>query len=252
MKEKNNSNKGVKQGMARNPAWKRDEVILALDLYFSLKPGEMSTKNEKVIKLSHILSSLPIHSERRNHNNFRNPNSVVMKLGNFKSIDPNYTGEGLKAGSILDKSIWNEFHQEKIRLNDVAKSIVLGTVNLEIEESSSRNIEEEDFPEGKILYRLHKSRERNNKLVREKKKSALLKNNLKCEVCEFDFKKIYGDLGEGYIECHHITPISQYNDMKNTKLEELILVCSNCHRMLHRKRPWLSKNQLKSLLQKNE
>jgi predicted HNH restriction endonuclease len=33
-----------------------------------------------------------------------------------------------------------------------------------------------------------------------------------------------------------------------TKVEDIALVCSNCHRMLHRKRHWLSINELKQLL----
>lgn len=35
---------------------------------------------------------------------------------------------------------------------------------------------------------------------------------------------------------------------EETKIEDIAIVCSNCHRMLHRKRPWLSINELKQLL----
>jgi predicted HNH restriction endonuclease len=33
-----------------------------------------------------------------------------------------------------------------------------------------------------------------------------------------------------------------------TLVEDIALVCSNCHRMLHRKRHWLSINQLRQLI----
>jgi predicted HNH restriction endonuclease len=75
-----------------------------------------------------------------------------------------------------------------------------------------------------------------------------LHGKLKCEVCQFDFKDHYGDIGEGYIEGHHTKPISEMNENELTILEDIALVCANCHRMLHRKRPWISKDKLKELI----
>ncbi|WP_079530620.1 HNH endonuclease [Halobacillus hunanensis] len=49
------------------------------------------------------------------------------------------------------------------------------------------------------------------------------------------------------MECHHSIP-SQSLRQGIKKLKDLVLVCSNCHRMLHRKTPWLTKKQLKSLI----
>ena len=62
--------------------------------------------------------------------------------------------------------------------------------------------------------------------------------NLCCEVCGFDFAARYGELGEGYIE------------EDTTTVDDLVLVCSNCHRMLHRKRPWIGKDELREILKK--
>ena len=110
--------------------------------------------------------------------------------------------------------------------------------------------EEDQFPEGKELYQLHKKRERNQTVVRLKKRLALQEGKLFCEVCGFDFAARYGELGEGYIECHHIKPISTYTEEDATTVDDLVLVCSNCHRILHRKRPWLGKDELKDILRK--
>ena len=110
--------------------------------------------------------------------------------------------------------------------------------------------EEDQFPEGKELYQLHKKRERNQTVVRLKKQLAMQEGKLCCEVCGFDFAERYGELGEGYIECHHIKPISTYIEEDVTTVDDLVLVCSNCHRMLHRKRPWIGKDELKDLLRK--
>ena len=70
---------------------------------------------------------------------------------------------------------------------------------------------------------------------------------LACEVCGFDFESIYGDRGRDYIECHHRTPLHVTGTTKN-KLDDLALICSNCHRMIHRTKTWLLPDQLKQIV----
>ena len=45
-------------------------------------------------------------------------------------------------------------------------------------------------------------------------------------------------------ECHHTVPVSEYGSGARTQLRDLALVCANCHRMLHRRRPWLTIDEL--------
>lgn len=237
----------------QNPSWTRDELILALDKYFYINSVGNINKHQEAVNLSKILNSLPIHDDRGSAGNFRNPDGVHMKWGNFQRFDPNYSGAGLKQGSKLDEIIWNEFHKDRKRLAKLAANIISGVKDIPNHVNIVVNQDEEaEFPEGKVLYRLHKYRERNSSEVKKKKSIALKNNKLHCEICEFDFQKTYGELGEGYIECHHTLPISEYQEGTKTKPSDLILVCSNCHRMLHRKRPWLSKNQLAELLNNNK
>jgi hypothetical protein len=105
------------------------------------------------------------------------------------------------------------------------------------------------FPEGKKKERLHKSRERNSSLIKEVKSEALMREGkLVCQCCGFDFESLYGELGKGFIEAHHTKPVSELSpDGEKTKKEDIALVCSNCHRMLHRRRPWLEMDELKNL-----
>ncbi|MDR2282520.1 MAG: hypothetical protein LBE37_04895, partial [Sphingobacterium sp.] len=56
----------------RNPKWQRDELILALDLYFQLEPGQIHSKNPRIIELSDLLNALPIHPESEQLERFRN------------------------------------------------------------------------------------------------------------------------------------------------------------------------------------
>jgi len=107
------------------------------------------------------------------------------------------------------------------------------------------------FPEGKLKERLHRSRERNPELIRQAKQAALARDGcLRCACCRFDFEKTYGELGKDFIEGHHLKPVSSlHTDGEITRVEDIALVCSNCHRMLHRRRPWLGTEHLTQLLQ---
>ena len=109
--------------------------------------------------------------------------------------------------------------------------------------------DDEGFAEGKKKLRTHICRERNYKVIKEAKKRYKNKlGKLTCQICEFDFEKVYGEIGKDFIEGHHIIPVSELNEGDRTKVEDIILVCSNCHKMLHRKRPWLLPKELKKLL----
>ena len=104
------------------------------------------------------------------------------------------------------------------------------------------------FPEGRGSYRLHRQIERNPKLITIAKAQARQDGRLHCWVCRFDFAGKYGERGEGYIEAHHTIPISELGE-NEAKLDDIAMVCSNCHRMLHRE-PWLQMNQLAKLIAK--
>ncbi|MRA64133.1 restriction endonuclease, partial [Bacillus thuringiensis] len=69
-----------------------------------------------------------------------------------------------------------------------------------------------------------------------------------CEICGFDFHKVYGELGKDYIEGQHTISVSQLKEGEKTRIEDIIMVCYHWHRMLHRHKPWLSKTALYSLL----
>jgi 5-methylcytosine-specific restriction protein A len=70
-----------------------------------------------------------------------------------------------------------------------------------------------------------------------------------CTVCTFDFEKIYGKIGKGFIHVHHLTPVSQIGKAYQVDpINDLIPVCPNCHSMLHRQEPPLTIDELKTLL----
>lgn len=121
---------------------------------------------------------------------------------------------------------------------------------LNIEKEFEENeLSDEGFPEGKIIERIHKSRERSYNVINLAKKRFLEENGcLFCQVCRFDFEKTYGKLGEDFIEGHHTIAVSEMSHNHKTRVEDIALVCSNCHRMIHKKRPWLKMDELKEIL----
>lgn len=224
----------------RPPRWHRDEIILALNLYRTLDSKEMNKNNPQVIELSELLNKLPIHEERIANEKFRNTNGVELKLCNFKAIDPNFKGQGMSRYSKNDEKIFFEFEGKDENLQTIANQIKQAVLNKEVNQKlrQIQNDEDDDaysVKEGKVIYKLHKLRERNSKINNKKKAQYLKKyGKLDCEVCKFDFYENYGDLGKGFIEAHHRAPLSEIDGEKITKLEDLALVCSNCHRMLHK------------------
>jgi 5-methylcytosine-specific restriction protein A len=105
----------------KNPNWHRDEAILALDLYFDKNLGSINSNNPKIVALSELLNRLPIRNNVQQ--TFRNPNGIVMKLANFKALDPNYQGKGLTSYSKLEKEVFEEFCSDIERLHKIANKI---------------------------------------------------------------------------------------------------------------------------------
>lgn len=236
--------------MSRNPKWSRDELILALDLYLQINPVHTSASNPKIVELSELLNKLPIHARETSDKRFRNPQGVYMKMCNFLRLDPSYKGVGLTSGSKLDELIWKEFSEQHDLLRQTAKTIKenYGKISRpkSIEEESAD--QEEEFPEGRILTRTHNIRERSGSLPKRKKQAVLTATGkLECEACAFDFKEKYGDIGKGFAECHHNKPISALKAGEKTKISDLAIVCANCHRIIHKTRPWLSVAKLKEI-----
>lgn len=117
------------------------------------------------------------------------------------------------------------------------------------------NIIVEEGAEGVVSV---KHRERSQKLRKAKVRELIAKyGKLSCKACEFDFSKAYGSHGKNYIEIHHLKPVHQM-EVIGTKtklgaaLKKVVPLCSNCHRVIHRKPAQvLSITQLKTLIKVN-
>ncbi|MEM3192780.1 MAG: HNH endonuclease [Candidatus Parvarchaeota archaeon] len=101
----------------------------------------------------------------------------------------------------------------------------------------------ETFEEGNLTERSAIYYERNP----DARAEAIRIHGSSCMVCGFNFENFYGEWGTGYAEVHHIIPLSDTRTNRETNPEtDLIVVCSNCHRMIHHFRHHvLTPNELK-------
>jgi putative restriction endonuclease len=114
--------------MKRNN-WTRDELILALCLYYKTPFGKIHTRNTEIIELASLIG--------------RTPSAVSYKLVNFASLDSKLSARGIKGmtnSSKSDVEIWNEFHEnwEKLPL----------TCELIKQKYTQENTIEENFKSG--------------------------------------------------------------------------------------------------------
>ncbi|QKC86672.1 HNH endonuclease [Mesorhizobium sp. NZP2077] len=236
----------------RNPTWTRDELILALDLYMENPTSPPGKTSSKIAKLSEELSKLAAILGVSGDTEFRNSNGIYMKVMNFRRFDPAFAAvgkSGLSHGGREEELVWNEFSQAPDRLRAVA-SAIRAAIEAGADRTGQADLDYiEEAEEGRLLTVLHQRRERNRKLVEARKRKALDQTHeLRCEACDLSFADRYGAHGDGFIEVHHVRPLHTLREGDKTALSDLALVCANCHRMLHRRKPWLSIAQLRTLL----
>ena len=80
--------------------------------------------------------------------------------------------------------------------------------------------------------------------------NAIKLHGYRCQACGFDFVQVYGELGRNYIEVHHVNPLAEQDGEHVVDPEtDLVCLCANCHRMVHRNRSHvLSVDELKEII----
>lgn len=232
----------------RNPPWTRDELLVALDYYMSNPDDYFSPSGEGVLDLTAKISQVAKALGLTGSDTLRNANGVSMKLLNFRAHDPNHDTKGLSRGNKLEEVVWAEYADDPAALKKVVASIL--DVTKAAAADNAPVLPEDDLTEareGQLLTRLHRYRERNAAIVKRKKASYLKQHgHLCCEACGFNFRATYGERGDGFIECHHTKPVSELAAGETTKLADLVLLCANCHRMVHASRPWWTLDELRA------
>ncbi|GAA2418096.1 hypothetical protein GCM10010420_55660 [Streptomyces glaucosporus] len=238
---------------SRNPKWTRDELILACDVVAQNGWKGLDAEDPRIAELSDLLQLLAAYPEEERAATYRNRNGAARKTHDIATHHPDYRGKPTNGGR-LDLEVLHDFLTRPAEMAQAAQllrdGLRAGTLQPVLPEQDDEDEEEYSAPEGRVLYRRHRTRER-NKGLRAKKIAAVLKKGgtLACEVCDFDFGVVYGERGEGYIECHHVVPLHEAGE-GTTRLSDLALICSNCHRMIHRAAPWPTPAELRILIRR--
>jgi 5-methylcytosine-specific restriction enzyme A len=234
----------------RNPTWAADELILACELVAQNGWRQLEDSDPRVVELSTLLRGLPLHPLYTRRENFRNANGVARKTADIATAHPDYRGVRTHGGA-TDRRIIAAFMADPAKMHATAQALREAATHGELANLAGL-ADDEDYgaAEGDLLIRLHVSRERSRGLRRRKIEAARRSGRaIACEVCGFDFEQTYGDRGRGYIECHHVVPLHVVNS-RRTRLRDLALMCSNCHRMIHVRSPWLTLAELRETLRR--
>lgn len=111
-------------------------------------------------------------------------------------------------------------------------------------QKSQRAKQRIEAKEGQLIVAEIAFRSRNAALIEAKKTNS----DYRCEVCGFKFADKYGRLGESYIIAHHLVPLASRKAMSKTTLDDIALLCANCHSMVHTTQPPLTLEQLRKSL----
>ena len=114
----------------------------------------------------------------------------------------------------------------------------LDLVNLEMEAE-----------EGRERLMKHLIRERNKTVISQKKEQVRASGKpLACEICGFIFAEKYSGPGADYCEVHHLLPLAGEKQVRNTRNQDLAIVCANCHRVIHRRNPPFTMEEMRQML----
>ncbi|MDE5097826.1 MAG: DUF3578 domain-containing protein [Trichodesmium sp. St16_bin4-tuft] len=160
-------------------------------------------------------------------------------------------GLAYEAGNIVSKLYHsNAMPNEAILVSDLKKLLEIYFILFEkvlLEKNSQISEEkEQEWFEDLTKYRIHKVAERNQSLSKRVKQLQ----GYTCKACGFNFEAQYGEIGKNFIEAHHTVPISK---LKKTKIQldptqDFTVLCSNCHRMIHRIKPIPTLEEFRKIL----
>ncbi|MED1269657.1 HNH endonuclease [Bacillus mycoides] len=199
---------------------------------------------------------------------FSTPRKVFLKLANFKKVkeDTDYDVRNYYIQS-NDKRLVDTLYtqyacgyvyrmQEFVERNDRVKEYegtkpvkIIGEFNDENEEYPNKITEEVDNPEKYTegaTKQVYVNVYERNPVARRK---CIEHYGYSCVICDFNFEKIYGELGKDFIHVHHLKELHTIGEEYEVDpIADLRPVCPNCHAMLHKRKQAYFIEELKGFL----
>lgn len=191
----------------------------------------------------------------------------AQKRNEFSSLSAAFAGSGTKCVarvdertadlSVLPEGKWTLFDLTCSRLTDKSDeqrdAEEVGGACLALLLSLLPTDEDDIYPLGHGLPEGALTRVAVNRYERcpANRAAAIAAHGTTCKACGFDFTRFYGALGEGFVEVHHQTPVSQMaGGYVIDPVKDLVPLCSNCHQMVHREDPPIPAEKLRETLVK--
>lgn len=101
------------------------------------------------------------------------------------------------------------------------------------------------FPEGA------QTTVKTNKYERDRRNraAAIAIHGDSCMACDIKLSNLYGEVAEGFIEVHHVIPVSQLGEgYVIDPANDLVPLCPNCHSVAHRRSPPFSVEEIRLMI----
>ncbi len=180
-------------------------------------------------------------SQVDNSNNTCKNNNLEIESAKDANISHNVLSSNLDGSQQDISDLSNEQIQNKEDKNEIQQENTITSISSEA--NSNGKIE------GSKIEFIGSRYERDP----QNRKDAIKLHKTTCFACGFNFMDMYGDFGKDFIEIHHINPLAdQDSEVIINPQTDLIPLCANCHRMIHHRKPCLSLEELKELIEKNK
>jgi 5-methylcytosine-specific restriction protein A len=234
--------------------WLYDELVLVADAVRASGRGAIPANSPEAHTLSALLRRGQLHPGVFLPDDFRSPASIQRKSYDLVTSLPDYSGVPTRGGKLtaqVSAELAADADAIRARAQVIRELLLAGAAMLHL--SADDDVADEMSPvrEGGLVEIVATRRERDPG-IRAKKIAAVKRSGglPTCEACGFDFGKVYGERGSGYIEVHHVNPL-HVTGPTETSLDDLALVCANCHRMCHRG-PWITPAEVAMLIGKEQ
>lgn len=127
--------------MAQRRTWTRDELVVALNLYFlyfKLPYGQLHSRNPEIIRLADLID--------------RTPSAVAMRLSNYAAVAPYHINRGIKGLENAKKQvlpIWEAFTRDHEALHFESEQILARLEGQDVEVKFSVLLQDAGAVEGR-------------------------------------------------------------------------------------------------------
>jgi len=171
------------------------------------------------------------------------PREAIFELEKLKKkVSDHYNWCPQASGQSIDDNIAARLEKE---WNHFVRKVTKGR---QVPPSSPEQIKQ-SYEEGTRKFLTLEQIERN----RCARNACIRHYGLTCQVCGFNFAKVYGEIGEGFIHVHHVRPLCKSSKPRKVDpIRDLIPVCPNCHEMLHQSKQAMRVEKLRQIVEQNK